>query len=276
MPSPSTTKKPPPPPDPSSSRSPPPPAPPEPPPPATTRALSGLRADLGRLLATREGADVVFEVSGKAFAAHKLVLAARSPAFKADFFGPMKEAATSYVRICDMHPDAFEALLHFIYTDSLPPPPPPPPPTTTTTSSSSAAEEATMAQDLLVAAGRYSLKDLKTVAEKRLCDLVGVSTALPLLALAEHQQCRRLKRRCLEFVAAGENTRAVMATDGVEHLARNCPGVVNEMLGRIVDAREATPGNPLVISVDPSFYFYALLFVVPFALWALLCVLLFR
>ena len=67
--------------------------------------MSGLPADLGRLLETKQGAEVDFEVCGKVFAAHKLVLAARSSVF---------------IRICDMHPDAFEALLHYLYTDSLP------------------------------------------------------------------------------------------------------------------------------------------------------------
>ena len=61
-----------------------------------------------------------FEVGGKIFAAHKSVLAARSAVFKEEFFGPTKEKDTSYVRISDMHPESFEALLHFMYTDSLP------------------------------------------------------------------------------------------------------------------------------------------------------------
>ncbi|KAL6647089.1 hypothetical protein ACP70R_014526 [Stipagrostis hirtigluma subsp. patula] len=246
------------------SRAPPPSPPPEPP---AVRGVSGLHADLGRLLATKEGADVDFEVSGKVFAAHKLVLAARSPVFKADFFGPMKEESTSYIRICDMHPDAFEALLHYIYTDSLP---------DTTTTTNAPGEEAALAQDLLVAAGRYDLKDLKSATEKKLCNHIGVSTVLPMLALAERQQCRKLKKKCLEFVASSKNTRAVMATDDVEHLARNCPSAVKEMITKIVDARDATPSNPLIISVDPSFFFYALIFGLPFALWALLCVLLWK
>ena len=68
--------------------------------------LSRLHADLGRLLATKEGADVEFEVGGKIFAAHKSVLAARSAVFKEEFFGPTKEKDTSYVRISDMHPES--------------------------------------------------------------------------------------------------------------------------------------------------------------------------
>ncbi|XP_004980474.2 BTB/POZ and MATH domain-containing protein 2-like [Setaria italica] len=81
---------------------------------------SFLPKDLGRLLATKEGADVDFEVGGMVFAAHRCVLAARSPVSKADLFGPTMEENTSYIRINDMNAETFQALLHYIYTDSLP------------------------------------------------------------------------------------------------------------------------------------------------------------
>ncbi|CAO1948830.1 unnamed protein product [Urochloa humidicola] len=235
------------------------------------RSMSGLPADLRRLLETKQGADVHFEVDGKVFSAHKIVLAARSPVFMADFFGTAKEKATGYIRICDMHPDAFQALLHYIYTDTLP--------ATSATAANAAREEeeaaaaAVLAQDLLVAADKYNLKDLKSLIENKLCkNSIGVSTVLPMLALAEHHQCWKLKKKCLEFIASGRNTRTVMASDDVEHLARSCPSVVREVLAKIFDAREATPHNPLMVSVDASFYFYALIFILLFGVWFLLCV----
>ncbi|GJN24462.1 hypothetical protein PR202_gb12202 [Eleusine coracana subsp. coracana] len=55
---------------------------------ARPRKLSGLHADLGSLLETMEGADVKFEVCGRLFAAHKVVLAARSSVFKGGFLRP--------------------------------------------------------------------------------------------------------------------------------------------------------------------------------------------
>jgi speckle-type POZ protein len=117
-----------------------------------------------------------------------------------------------------------------------------------------------------VAADRYNLKDLKSITENMLCKHgIGVSTVLPILALAEHHQCLKLKKMCLEFIAAGSNTRAVMATDDVEHLARSCPPVVREVIGEILDARDATPRNALM-----SFYFYACIFAMLSSLWALI------
>jgi speckle-type POZ protein len=66
---------------------------------------SDLHQHLGSLLLTEKGADVVFDVAGETFAAHRCVLAARSPVFSAELFGAMKESDTGgVVRIEDMEP----------------------------------------------------------------------------------------------------------------------------------------------------------------------------
>ncbi|KAF8685248.1 hypothetical protein HU200_044069 [Digitaria exilis] len=58
---------------------------------------SDLHRHLGDLLATGVGADVTFEVASETFAAHRAVLAARSPVFMAELFGcPLKERASHW------------------------------------------------------------------------------------------------------------------------------------------------------------------------------------
>uniref|UniRef100_A0A0E0RB68 BTB domain-containing protein n=1 Tax=Oryza rufipogon TaxID=4529 RepID=A0A0E0RB68_ORYRU len=88
-----------------------------------------LHRHLGRLLSTGDGADVTFRVAGgEAFAAHRCVLAARSPVFRAELYsrgGFLRPAAagrpeTRVVDVDDMDAGAFRALLHFVYTDTLP------------------------------------------------------------------------------------------------------------------------------------------------------------
>ncbi|KAF0901306.1 hypothetical protein E2562_039232 [Oryza meyeriana var. granulata] len=81
---------------------------------------SELSDHFGRLLEVDEGKDVAFSVGGEAFAAHRIVLAARSPVFKAELYGPMRESGTQCIAIKDMRPSVFRALPHFIYTDVLP------------------------------------------------------------------------------------------------------------------------------------------------------------
>ena len=169
-----------------------------------------------------------FEVGGKIFAAHKSVLAARSAVFKEEFFGPTKEKDTSYVRISDMHPESFEALLHFMYTDSLP-----------EMTMNSLKDGAVLAEDLLIAAGRYNLKDLKSLTENKLCSHVGVSTVLLMLAIAEQYQCCKLKKMCLGFIGSRANAWAIMATNDIENLARSSPSAVKDVIVEILDTRMA-------------------------------------
>ncbi|OQU88409.1 hypothetical protein SORBI_3002G028201 [Sorghum bicolor] len=219
--------------------------------------LSGLPADLGRLLATKEGADVELEVQGKVFAAHKSVLAARSPVFMEELFGPAKEEDTSYVRIMpDMSPEAFEALLHYVYTDTLPP--------EMAMAMASLEEGVVLAEGLLAAADRYELKDLKLLTEQKMCNHVGVSTVLPLLALAEHYQCCKLKKMCLGFISSCGNTRlVVMATNDLEILARSSPSVIKDVITEILDAREERRRRLI------NFCIFAFSFILPFLLFAI-------
>ncbi|KAF7036761.1 hypothetical protein CFC21_047310 [Triticum aestivum] len=76
---------------------------------------SEIAGQLGKLLETKEGADVTFEVQGEKFPAHKLVLAVRSPVFKAMLYGPMMEKDSSRIVIANMQPDVFK----FLSTSSI-------------------------------------------------------------------------------------------------------------------------------------------------------------
>jgi speckle-type POZ protein len=84
---------------------------------------SDLHQHFGELLESKDGADVTFRVSasGESFAAHKVILAARSSVFKAEFFGGVQEQerSSAYV-IRDMEAAVFRSMLRFIYTDMAP------------------------------------------------------------------------------------------------------------------------------------------------------------
>ncbi|CAL5079949.1 unnamed protein product [Urochloa decumbens] len=182
-----------------------------------------LLRHLRELLRDGTGADVTFVVSGEAFAAHGAVLAARSPVFRAELFGGMKEAAgctctTSRrrVEVEDMEPGVFEAMLGFVYTDTVP------------ELDREGEAAAAMAQHLLAAADRYGLERLKLVCERKLGDCVTVGTAATTLALAEQHGCAQLKARCVEFIAGYLD--AVLETEGYKHLEASCPSVLTELL----------------------------------------------
>ncbi|CAM0909316.1 unnamed protein product [Alopecurus aequalis] len=165
------------------------------------------------------GADVTFHVSGESFAAHKNILAARSPVFMAEFFGDMKEKCSPRVEIRDMEAAVFKALLHFIYTDVV-------------AEFDEKDEAATvMAQHLLAAADRYGMDRLKLICEAKLSSGISVDTAATTLALAEQHNCPQLKAKCVRFIVKSPAVLdAVLATEGYRHLEASCPSVLADLL----------------------------------------------
>jgi speckle-type POZ protein len=147
-----------------------------------------------------ETTDVTFKVGVDTFRAHRCILVARSSVFKAELLGPMKEKTAARVRINDMESNVFKALLHFIYTDSLP--------------EIAEGDTAAMCQHLLVAADRYSMERLKLICEEKLCNHICKRTAATTLTLAEQHGCGTLKKACFKFLASPGNLKAVMATVG--------------------------------------------------------------
>nr|DAD33553.1 TPA_asm: hypothetical protein HUJ06_012404 [Nelumbo nucifera] len=71
---------------------------------------SNIGQHFGHLLESGRGTDVNFEVDGEIFSAHKLVLAARSPVFRAQLFGPMKDRNTECIKVEDMEAPAFKVV----------------------------------------------------------------------------------------------------------------------------------------------------------------------
>lgn len=178
---------------------------------------SDLKQQLSGLLLTGRGSDVVFEAGGETFAAHRCVLAARSPVFSAELFGSMKEGNTNdLVRIDGMEAQVFKALLCFVYTDSLP--------------EMGKEEEDAMCQHLLVAADTYNMERMKLICEDKLCKYINVGTVVNILSLAELHHCPGLKSACIHFLSSPANLRAAMASDGFEHLSTTCPSVVKELI----------------------------------------------
>ena len=137
--------------------------------------------------------DVTFHVGGETFTAHRCVLAARSPVFMAELFGPWIENAAATgtcVRIDDMEPTVFRALLHFIYTDTLP----------ELKEGDDGGDKVAVAQGLLGAADRYGVERLKLICEDILCVHVDTRTAVTMLELADKHGCHRLMEACIKVL----------------------------------------------------------------------------
>jgi speckle-type POZ protein len=173
----------------------------------TSPPPSEMPGHLRRVLRDGTGADVAFRVAGREFRAHRVVLAARSPVFCAQLYGPMaeKDYPGRVIEVVDMEPEVFETLLEFVYTDCF--------------------EECSTAttQHLLVAADRYGMDRLKLMCAEKLQRSIDVSNVMATLLLADQHHCQTLKEACLVFLSSPKILRLVIATDEFKQLMATCP-----------------------------------------------------
>ncbi|KAF8662658.1 hypothetical protein HU200_056260 [Digitaria exilis] len=185
---------------------------------------SNISEHLGNMLNTREGSDVTFSVQGETFMAHKAMLAMRSPVFRAELFGRMREAKEQVVTIEEMQPDVFRALLHFIYTDSLP----------DMDDQEGDVDNREMIRHLLAASDRYGVDRLKLICQSILCKNLDVESVSATLAVAYQHNCDSLKDICLEFITSSSSvTDSVVATQGYKNLKTTCPSALVDAFDKI-------------------------------------------
>ncbi|KAI3924412.1 hypothetical protein MKW98_032613 [Papaver atlanticum] len=181
---------------------------------------SDIGSHFGMLLENQEGSDIVFNVAGEKFHAHKLVLAARSPVFRDELMDGMEEDECEVV-VKDLEPKVFKAMLHFIYKDALIE-------DEELVASTASCVSDTLVGKLLAAADKYGLVRLRLMCESYLCKDIAINSVATTLALADSYHATELKAVCLKFAA--ENLAAVMRSNGFEYLKENCPALQSELL----------------------------------------------
>ncbi|XP_048543536.1 BTB/POZ and MATH domain-containing protein 1-like [Triticum urartu] len=189
---------------------------------------SDLSHNLGSLLEAGEESDVSFKVKDEVFTAHKIVLAMRSPVFKAELYGPMRDKCRQSIAIEDMEPAVFKALLHFIYTDELPP----------MDDLDGDDDKEEMVKHLLVASDRYAMERMKLMCERKLCKFLDAKTVAATLALADQYHCSKLKDACIGFINSLDRMDEVMTSTGYQHLKRACPTICIDMWENAAKARK--------------------------------------
>ncbi|KAJ3692249.1 hypothetical protein LUZ60_012599 [Juncus effusus] len=161
--------------------------------------------------------DVKFEVDGEIFQAHRLILGARSPVFKAELFGSMLETRMECIKIADMKSEVFKALLHYLYTYSLP-----------------YDADTDMIQHLLVAADLYAIEGLITKCEEILIEKISLDIVLGFLKCAERHNFNKLKNVFLEMVAQHENFIELALTEEYNDMIQEFPSLLVDLRARII------------------------------------------
>ncbi|CAL5011213.1 unnamed protein product [Urochloa decumbens] len=182
---------------------------------------SDLSKDFEKLLMAGVETDVTFKVKGETFEAHRNVLAARSPVFKAQLYGMVGVDNRSCITIEDIKPGIFKALLHFIYTDSLP--------DVQDIELDEIHEDEDIMKFLLVAADKYAMERLKLVCTSMLCKSLDEKNVAATLALADLHNCSELRKACIEYIASSDRVRDVAASPGYQHLKTACPAIFKDL-----------------------------------------------
>ncbi|KAF8772405.1 hypothetical protein HU200_005809 [Digitaria exilis] len=174
-----------------------------------------MHRQIGNLMSSEEGANIEFRVGRDTFRAHRLVLSARSPVFRAELLDrPMKDGTNVVVLVEGMEAPVFRAFLTFIYTDTL--------------LEMDPEEEYTITRRLLVAADKYSLERLKLICEYSLCNHIKTGSVATMLELADRYHCPRLKEACFEFVRSSKVLLDVTETEEFKSLAQSAPAMAKE------------------------------------------------
>ncbi|XP_041493786.1 speckle-type POZ protein-like [Microtus oregoni] len=164
--------------------------------------------DLGELWENSRFTDCCLVVADQEFRAHKAILAARSPVFRAMFEHDMLESRKNRIEIRDLKPEVFKAMMDFIYTGKEP-------------------VLHSMADAVLAAADKYCLERLKVMCESALCRDLSVENAAHTLFLADLHSSVQLKSQAMEFITA--HASEVFQTSGWKTVVNSCPYLVAEV-----------------------------------------------
>lgn len=138
----------------------------------------------GQYVAKKALSDVVFLIEDKPFYAHKIALQASSEVFKSMFQGDYKEKEAETIPIPNIRWEVFEAMMTCIYTGTVEVKP-------------------GLAQDLLEAADRYMLDNLKQLCQDAIAKQITSSNVSAVFDLAEAYDATILATLCTMYCLDG-------------------------------------------------------------------------
>ena len=167
--------------------------------------------DFGMLFNNEKLSDVTILVSDdeRKFYAHKHVLAKKQEVFAAMFKYDTIESKNNSVNIQDVQYEAMEEMLRYIYTGEI----------------FNIADSTRL--DLIKAADKYQILDLKEMCEKDIVKTLSDENALKILAVADQSNATTLKERTIEFIVA--NAKTIVEKTEFDFIMNLHPLVVREI-----------------------------------------------
>ncbi|XP_065204073.1 speckle-type POZ protein-like [Planococcus citri] len=174
-----------------------------------------LSRDFERIRIDEQPSDMTnISVKGKNYPVHKDILADRSSVFDAMFKSDTQESRENHIIITDIEQNIFEEMLRYIYTGKT--------------------ENLNgLAYELLPVADKYDLRDLKTMCEQALSQILSAENAAAILILADMHSAKKLKSYTIQFIKqsyASNGYEDFKNTEFFKFFSTHRPDLMSEMM----------------------------------------------
>ncbi|KAI1722545.1 BTB/POZ domain-containing protein [Ditylenchus destructor] len=155
--------------------------------------------------------DFTIKVNDKEIRVHKAILAARSPVFSAMLsHEATSESKTGILVIQDVEFNVVKEMLNFIYCGR------------------SSSEINELASDLLIAADKYRLDELKSHCERCLVQALNQENACHLLIIGDMYRADLLRHRAVQYIL--QHPKEITSTSGWETVLSEHPQLVTDIV----------------------------------------------
>ncbi|XP_071033424.1 speckle-type POZ protein B-like [Parasteatoda tepidariorum] len=170
-----------------------------------------MRDDLVKMFAELEHSDVELRAENMSLPAHKFLLSARSPVFRAMFHHQnMLENVSNVVEISDVDPKTLKSFLEFLYTGSVD------------------IIDGESALELLIIADKYQVLSLIDTCSKFALSALSLENACKVLYLSDLLNLKLLRDNAVDFVVKHFNE-IFKSCEWSEYIEKN-PSLVSEIL----------------------------------------------
>ncbi|XP_049768659.1 uncharacterized protein LOC126106427 [Schistocerca cancellata] len=178
---------------------------------------SDVAKDLEQLMDSKFLSDITLSAGGVRLDAHRAILCARSPVFRAMLSHDTKEALEGLVEISDTEQQVVSEMLRYMYTDKV-------------------CVQSDLTEQLLVVFDKYGLQDAKVRCEMKLARQVTVDSAADIAALAIAHTCSFLQKVCVAFIK--QNLEQVVGSRGWANIIDRYPEAVKTICESITEGSE--------------------------------------
>jgi len=173
-------------------------------------------------IASPHFADVEFKLTdGTTVPAHKIILAARCDYFKTIFDSSFKESSQQMIKMLEIPQNTFAELLRYIYTNLT-------------------CIDPDQVVDVLLAADRFLIEDLKVRIEKDLEKERAIETIADLLLISDQASSPRLKKSCIEFIV--QDFDSFRKSEGFKRLQQDAPVLLRHIDFMSTKRNKTKPG----------------------------------